>query len=113
MNKMVNGKQCTILWHVDDIKVSHEDATVVTTVLEQTDAVYGKESPLTVTRGKIHDYLGMKIDFDIPGKVQFTMIDYIQSLLDELAESMDIGESISVTPAADHLFTVDTETEPK
>ena len=77
MNKMVNGNQCTILWHVNDIKVSHKDATVVTTVLEQINAVYGKESPLKVIRGEIHDYLGMKIDFNIPGKVQFTMIDYI------------------------------------
>ena len=24
-NKMVNGKQCTILWHVDDLKISHVD----------------------------------------------------------------------------------------
>ena len=87
---MVNRNQCTILWHVYDIKVSHKDATVVTSVLEQINAVYDKESPLKVTRGEIHDYLGMKIDFNIPGKVQFTMIDYIQSMLDELPESMDI-----------------------
>ena len=25
MNKMIDGKQCTILWHVDDIKISHVD----------------------------------------------------------------------------------------
>ena len=24
-NKMINGKQCTILWHVDDLKISHVD----------------------------------------------------------------------------------------
>ena len=24
-NKTVNGKQCTILWHVDDLKISHVD----------------------------------------------------------------------------------------
>ena len=22
-NKMINGKQCTIVWHVDDLKISH------------------------------------------------------------------------------------------
>jgi hypothetical protein len=27
-NKMVNDKQCTILWHVDDLKISHADAEV-------------------------------------------------------------------------------------
>jgi hypothetical protein len=33
-NKTINGKQCTVLWHVDDIKVSHKDPDVVTQVLE-------------------------------------------------------------------------------
>jgi hypothetical protein len=29
-NKMMNGKQCTILWHVDDLKISHVDPNAVT-----------------------------------------------------------------------------------
>ena len=29
-NKMIDGKQCTILWHVDDLKISHMDPAVVT-----------------------------------------------------------------------------------
>jgi hypothetical protein len=24
-NKMIDGKQCTIVWHVDDLKISHVD----------------------------------------------------------------------------------------
>jgi hypothetical protein len=24
-HKMIDGKQCTVLWHVDDIKISHEE----------------------------------------------------------------------------------------
>lgn len=28
-NKTVNEKQCTILWYVDNIKVSHVDESVV------------------------------------------------------------------------------------
>ena len=31
-NKMIDGKQCTILWHVDDLKISHVDPGVVTTI---------------------------------------------------------------------------------
>ncbi len=30
MNKEINGKQCTVLWHVDDLKISHKSADVVT-----------------------------------------------------------------------------------
>ena len=48
---------------------------------------YGKEVPRIVTIGKIHDYLGMHIDFSNPGKVKFTMIDYIDNMLDELPDA--------------------------
>ena len=29
VNKMINGQQMTVVWHVDDLKVSHVDATEV------------------------------------------------------------------------------------
>ena len=38
MNKMINGKQCTIVWHVDDIKASHVDQKMLydmTKVMEE------------------------------------------------------------------------------
>jgi hypothetical protein len=78
---------------------------VVTSVPKQIDDVYGQEAPLTVTRGKIHEYLGMTIDFSDKGKVKFTMIDYVQELLDEKPNNMEVGEAVTV--AAEHLFTVD------
>jgi hypothetical protein len=62
-NKTIDGKQCTVVWHVDDLKISHVDPQVVTRILNLLDAKYGQEivggkrSPLTITRGKIHDYL--------------------------------------------------------
>ena len=33
-NKMINGKQYTIVWYVDNNKVSHEDPEVVTQVID-------------------------------------------------------------------------------
>ena len=33
-NKEINDKQCTIVWYVDDNKVSHVDPEVVTEVIE-------------------------------------------------------------------------------
>jgi len=34
-NSQVKGKQCTVAWYVDDNKISHVDATVVTDVIEK------------------------------------------------------------------------------
>ena len=57
------------MWHVDDLKVSHVNAAVNTEVIEMIKKEFGKEAPLTVNRGKIHDYLGMTLDFTEDGKV--------------------------------------------
>jgi hypothetical protein len=103
-NKMIDGKQCAALWHVEDIKISHEDPKVVDSVLGLLGTRYGKEAPLTVTRGKEHDYLGMTLDYREDGKVKILMIDYIQKMLAELPDDMN-GEA--ATPAANHLFEVD------
>ena len=103
MNKDTKGEQCKILWHVDDIRTSHRDPKVVTTIIDIISHVYGRDSPLTVACGKFHEYLGMTIDLSEKGKINFTMYDYISDMLEELPENLKIGEA--VTPDGDHLFT--------
>jgi hypothetical protein len=105
-NKMIDGKQCTILWHVDDLKISHVDADVVTDILEKMKGAFGKEAPLTVTRGKVHEYLGMTLDFSSPDQAKILMTEYIQGILDEMPPEFD-GEA--ATAAANHLFEVNTK----
>ena len=102
-NKIIEDSQCTVLWHVDDIKISHVNENVVTSVIEYLSGKYGAEAPLTVMRGKVHRYLGMTLDYTIVGKVQIKMIDYIDGMLGSLPEGMN-GES--ATPAGNHLFMV-------
>jgi hypothetical protein len=100
----IDGKQCTIVWHVDDLKISHTNPNAVTSIIELIGNEFGKEAPITVTRGKIHYYLGMTLDYTKKGKVKIKMIDYVEKMLADLSEEMD-GEA--PTPAANHLFTVD------
>jgi hypothetical protein len=100
MNKMFNGKQCTVLWHVDDLKISHVDGKVNEEVLLGLNARYGKETPLTVTRGDIHEYLGMTIDYGTIGQVKIRMDDYVQTMLEEAPADMD---GTATTPAAEYL----------
>jgi hypothetical protein len=102
-NKMIDGKQCTIMWHVDDLKISHVDPDVNSSIIQLIDSEFGKEAPLTVTRGRVHDYLGMTLDYTEKGKVKIKMLDYVTKMLDELPEEMN-GEA--PTPAANHLFSV-------
>ena len=50
-NKMINGNQCTIAWHVDDDNILHVDKDVVLEVIKCFEAKFGK---MTVTRGDEH-----------------------------------------------------------
>jgi len=50
-NKLVNGKQCTVSWHVNDNKISHIDASVVTQIMEAIEKHFGK---MTVVHGNKH-----------------------------------------------------------
>jgi hypothetical protein len=110
MNKDIDGHQCTIVWHVDDLKISHIDKDVVTSVIGIVEKEFAKHKPLTVQRGLLHDYLGMTIDFSEKGKVMITMIDFIEKMLEEVLNDMN-GEKHS--PAQDHLFKVNEEDDMK
>ena len=100
-NKTVNGKQLTILWHVDDLKLSHEDKEVLEDLIRDLEARYAQKAPLTINREKVHDYLGMTIDYSTEGKVVITMNDYVDKLLADLPEEM-IGTA--ATPASEWLY---------
>jgi hypothetical protein len=102
-NKMMNGRQCTVLWHVDDLKISHVVPNTVTEVIQLLEEELGKEAPLTKMRGEVHDYLGMTLDFSSPGQANVLMVDYIEDMLEEMPSDMD-GEA--PTPASNHLFQV-------
>ena len=109
VNKTINGKQCTVGWHVDDLKISHHDSRVVDDILHALNERYGKESPLVITRGRVHEYLGMKMDFSKPGQVVLSMPEYIDSLIKETPS--DLTKGASTTPAAGHLFTTNAEAQ--
>jgi hypothetical protein len=57
-NCVIKGKQCTINWYVDNNKISHVDPEVVSMVIAKIETVFDK---MTVTRGKDHNFLGMKV----------------------------------------------------
>jgi hypothetical protein len=101
VNKIVDGKQLTVAWHVDDLKISHVATKVVNDLITDLDSEFGKETPLSKSWGKVQDYLGMTLDFSAPGQVTVTMIDYIKVICMDLLKDMIRR---AATPAASHLF---------
>jgi hypothetical protein len=95
---------------VDDLKVSHVRATVVTKMADWLRSTYERlfddgSGEMKICRGKVHEYLGMTLDLTIPGEVKITMIPYVKEIV-QLFTEYDNSESIAATPAAEHLFQV-------
>ena len=98
-NMTINGKVCTILWYVDDVKLSHVDAKVVSGLIKKLEKKFGK---LTVNRGKNHVYLGMDIEFKEDRTVHILMKHHLLEAIEDFGE--DTTRHVS-SPAANDLFT--------
>ena len=61
----------------------HVDSNIDPIILADIDAEYDKIGKMTITRGKMHKYLGMTIDYSYPGKLISYMVDYIGNMLDD------------------------------
>jgi len=105
-NKEINNSQCTIIWHVDDLKISHRESWAVDQIISLLEMEFSKEAPLTKTRGKWHDHLGMVLDFSTPGSVEISMHEYVSEIINGAPCNM---EGNVPSPAATHLFTVKTK----
>ena len=103
-NKMINGKQHTVSWHVDDLKASHVDPKVNDEFGEWLQKEFGQIKDVTGTRGKKHVHLGMTLDCTTPGEVKIDMMDCVRAMIDECP--VELTGTVS-TPANDHLFKID------
>ena len=65
-NRVINNKQCTITWHVDDLKISHVDSSVVNGVIKAIKFYFGKT---TVTKSAKYKYVGIEFTSIGDGKV--------------------------------------------
>jgi hypothetical protein len=82
-NRQVKGKQHqTVTWHVDDLKSSHVYLEVKDKFYEWLETTYGLEElgHVTTTRGPIHEYLAMKLDYSTPGVLKVDMTEYIDTM---------------------------------
>jgi hypothetical protein len=85
-NKIIEGKQMTICFHVDYCKLSHSKKKVMDTMIEylreEYESIFEDETgAMMVSRGKIHKNLVMTLDYTVRGQVKITMFDYVDDIL--------------------------------
>ena len=103
-NKQIDGKQYTIIWYVDDIKVSHSDPNVVKDIMQRIDKRF---EGLTYDISNNHNYLGMNLTYNENKTVTIDMSAYIKEVIQKFNEQSKVT-SPAATPAKANLFNVDT-----
>ena len=101
-NRQVKNNQQTVRFHVDDILCSHIDPEVNTEFYRWSEKKYGGLKPVKVKRGKIHEFLGMTMNFEkTPGAVHIEQDGHVLDMLESFPEELS-GKAL--TPAANDLF---------
>ena len=105
-----------ICFHVNDCKLSHHESKVNDRIIEWLHQEYESifedgSGKMTVSRGKVHMYLGMTLDYTVHGQVKISMFDYVEEILTTFnkVEHNRAGTRISAAP--DNLFKVNKDCE--
>jgi hypothetical protein len=78
-NKIIEGEQMTICFYADDCKLSHRKKKVMDRMIgylkQEYESIFKDGSgAITVSQGKNHKYLGMTLDYSVPGQVKITIL---------------------------------------
>ena len=66
---------------------------------------------MTVSRGKVHKYLGMTLDYTVRGQVQITVIDFLDKVLIAFDKVEPKGGGTKTSAAQDNIIRVDKDCE--
>jgi hypothetical protein len=115
-NKIIEDEQMTICFNVDDYKLSHRKKTVMDRMIgylrQEYESIFEDGyGAMAVSRGKIHMYLGMTLDYSVPGQVKITMLDYVNEILAAFDKAEPKGGGTKTSAAPDILFKVDEDCE--
>lgn len=90
----------TIVIHVDDGLITGSSETVLDSFFDQFKNHIGD---ITIQRGRIHNYLGMVMDFSQPNVVHIT----IEKMIRDILSDWSINKGSRSSPAKSQLFDID------
>jgi hypothetical protein len=89
---------------VDDLKCSHKDPSVNDKFSKWLEKKHGNLGKVKIHRGKVHNYLGMMINFEKKKKMMIVdMRDYVTGMLESFPIKLQ-NKDTTKTPAEENLF---------
>ena len=109
-NKIVDGAQLTVFWHINDLKVSHKHGGVVTRMTAWLKKTYERlfkygSGAMKLNRRMIHEYLEITLDYFNRGEVKIAMYNDIRDIITEFKQ-YDLSNKNACIPDANQLFKV-------
>ena len=98
----MDGEQQTLRLHVDDMLVSCKDKKTNDNLHEWCQKKYGELKPVKCTRGNVHVFLGMELDFgNKPGSCTVKQSIHVSDLIESFGTKV---KGNSPTPGGNDLF---------
>ena len=92
-NNIIEGKQCTIAWYVDDNKLSHKNSYVISDIINEVKKHFGE---LSIVRDNKHAFLGVNIEIK-DRTVQFDTVEQLEGCIEICFEDVITSVTSFVT----------------
>jgi hypothetical protein len=66
---------------------------------------------MTVSRGRVHKYLGMTLDYTVHGQMNISIFDYVNEIINAFDKTEPKGGGTKSSAAPDDLFKVNEDSE--
>ena len=102
-NRMVNKRQHTNWFHVDDVLSSHVDPEVNKKFGAWENKTYGRLTPVELHRGKTHEFLGMTLDYSKKGECHILQEHHVKDIVSAWPEDLKQVKHV-LTPSSNDLL---------
>ena len=110
-NKVIDGSQMITSFNVDACNMSNcerkANAHIIIWFCQEYEIIFEDGSgKMSVSQGKVHEYLGRTLDYTICGQVKTTMFSYIEDILTTLNKSYMKGRVTKSRAFTNNIFVV-------
>ena len=110
-NKVIDGLQMTIFFHVDECKLSHcerkANDSMIKSLCQEYESIFEDGSgKISVIQGNVCEYLGMNLYYTVRGQLSITMLSYIEEIINAFDKAYSKGECTKSIVTPNNIFVV-------
>ena len=110
-NKMIYGSHIKILFHIYDCNLIHrerkENDCIIKWICQEYESIFEDGSAkMSLSRGKVNEYLRMTLNYTVCGQVRINMFSYTKEILTNFDKTDPKGKVMKSSAAPNNIFVV-------